>query len=169
MRSGISRGPLYHHFKDFDDLIATAHSQIYRSSVDQFTNQLLTEIKAAEDGHAAKHTFIKSLTESLEENTASQRRVRLGVLHGASSSPTLRGEIATIQEGLNRRWMQIHQICVEKGWCKLAYDSETVAILIQSTFLGRVLDDMALTQMNLQSWIQTLTGVFEHFFLDNAF
>ena len=28
-RSGISRGPLYHHFENFDDLIETAQAQIY--------------------------------------------------------------------------------------------------------------------------------------------
>lgn len=164
-RSGISRGPLYHHFRNFEELIATAHSQIYKSTVDQFTNQLLIEITRAQDVGVAKRKFVSLLTDALEANSSSQRRVKLGVLHGASSSPVLRGEIATIQEGLNQRWMQIHQICLDKGWCGSQYASESVAILMQSTLLGRVLDDMALTQMNLGSWIYALTGVFEHFFL----
>jgi len=166
IRSGISRGPLYHHFRNFEELIATAHSQIYKSTVEQFTRQLLTIISSAPDIATAKQQFTSLLTAALSESTTSQRRVRLGVLHGASSSSELRGEVASIQEGFNRRWIEIHQICIDKGWSKLRFTSESIAIIMQSSLLGRVFDDMALTQMDLGAWIFTLTGIFEFLFLD---
>ena len=168
IRSGISRGPLYHHFRNFEELIATAHSQIYKRTVEQFTEELLHEISKAKDAAIAKGQFISLLTTALQESSVSQRRIRLGALHGASSSPALRAEISAIQEDLNWRWRQIHEICISNGWCTSQFTSESVAILMQSTLLGRVLDDMTQTQIDLGAWINTLTGVFEHFFLKNA-
>jgi AcrR family transcriptional regulator len=44
-RSGITRGPLYHHFEDFDDLIQTAQVQMYKRFVYEVTEQLLHVIE----------------------------------------------------------------------------------------------------------------------------
>ena len=68
MRSGISRGPLYHHFADFDDLIETAQIQIYRGFLQQITSQLVNVIESATDLETAKsemHAFIKNRSSNL--------------------------------------------------------------------------------------------------------
>lgn len=164
-RSGITRGPLYHHFQDFGDLIAAAHSQIYRANVDELTDHLLTQIKFAKSPPEAKEIFMELLSESLRGESTAHRRVRLGVLHGANTSPQLHAKIALIQDELNERWVDIYKICVEKGWTVEDVDSRAIAIMMQATFMGSVLDDLSPSQLGLDIWVQTLARLFEYFFL----
>ena len=165
LRSGITRGPLYYHFQDFGELIATAHSQIYRAKVDELTDRLLTQIKLAESPLVAKEIFMELLSESLRSESTAQRRIRLGVLHGASASPQLQGEIVLIQEKLNERWVDIYKVCTEKGWTVEVVDSRAIAIMMQAAFMGSVLDDLSPSQLGLDIWVQTLARLFEYFFL----
>lgn len=165
LRSGITRGPLYHHFQDFDALVATAHSQIYRANVDELTDRLLTQIKIAESSSVAKEIFMELLSESLRWESVAQRRVRLGVLHGASSSAQLQEDIALIQEGLNQRWVDIYGVCVSNGWTVEDVDSRALAIMMQAALMGGVLNDLSPAQISRDIWVQTLARLFEHFFL----
>ena len=164
-RSGITRGPLYYHFQDFGELIATAHSQIFRANVDEFSEQLLNQINVAANPAVAKEIFMELLSASLKSESSAQRRVRLGVLHGASSSPQSQKEISLIQEGLNERWVDIYQVCVAKGWTVEDVDSRAIAIMMQAAFMGSVLDDLSPSQMSRDIWVQTLARLFEYFFL----
>jgi AcrR family transcriptional regulator len=113
LRSGITRGPLYHHFADFDDLIETAQIQLYKSFVLEVISQLLKVIEATDDLEGARtelHAFVEARTVKISD----------------------------------------------------------VAILMQSTFIGRVLDGMSNVQMNPREWVKVLNTLFDRFFFIGA-
>lgn len=166
-RSGISRGPLYHHFQDFSDLITAAHTQIYRQSADRFTKELSDGVILANNSDEALHTFLGSLDDLVALDSKGKRRILLGVLHDALAKAELREEISTIQESVNERWMKIYELCKERNWSVDNSDSRAVAIIMQAALLGCTLDDLSPNHIDLDIWTQTLGALFQHFFLGN--
>ena len=166
-RSGISRGPLYHHFQDFDDLISEAHTQIYKNSANHLAMGLIDGIALANTPSEALRMFLSSLNRLVAQDSSGRRRILLGVLHDALSTIKVRKEISAIQESITERWIEIHQLCIERGWASNATDSRVVAIIMQSALLGSTFDDLSPKQINQDIWIQTLSDLFQHFFLGN--
>lgn len=168
MRSGISRGPLYHHFQDFNDLISAAHTQIYRGTADAFTRELYQGVNSANNAAEALTAFMNCLKTLAETDSTSQRRVLLGVLHDAMSSPELRDEIVAIQEAVNNRWIKIHQLCKSRGWSSDKSEGRVVAIIMEAALFGSNLDDFSSDGKEREHWEQTLSELFEYFFLENG-
>ena len=163
-RSGITRGPLYHHFADFDDLIQTAQIQLYRKFVLDVTTQLLKVIEASNDLASVRrelNIFIIARSQNISYNVLRQR---VGIIHNAASMPTLSEKLNNSQETLTQEWMKAYQICLDKGWADPAMDARCVAILMQSSFIGRVLDGMSNVHMEVDEWIKVLIRLFDTFF-----
>ena len=168
LRSGITRGPLYHHFADFDDLIEAAQIQLYKSFVLEVISQLLKVIEATDDLEGARtelHAFVKARTVKISDVVLRQR---VGIIHNAASQPKLRKKLNQTQESMTQQWMKAYQICLEKGWADPTIDSRCVAILMQSAFIGRVLDGMSNVQMNPREWVKVLNTLFDRFFFIGA-
>ena len=167
-RSGITRGPLYHHFADFDDLIQTAQIQLYKNFVFDMISQLVKVIEATEDLESARkelHSFVETRSTRI---TYTMLRQRVGIIHNAASMPNLREKLNNTQETLTQEWMKAYQICLDKGWADPAMDPRFVAILMQSSFVGRVLDGMSNVQMDVNEWVKVLSRLFDCFFFVGA-
>jgi AcrR family transcriptional regulator len=167
-RSGITRGPLYHHFADFDDLIQTAQIQLYKTFVLELTSQLMKVIEATEDLESARnelHRFVEMRSTKISYTLLRQR---VGIIHNAASIPSLRERLNSTQEALTKEWMKAYQICVDKGWADSNMDPRSVAVLMQSSFIGRVLDGMSNVQMDVNEWIKVLNRLFDCFFFVGA-
>ena len=167
-RSGITRGPLYHHFVDFDHLIETAQIQIYRGVLLKITSQLVDVIESATDLESAKsemHEFIKKRSSHISQSALRQR---VGIIHNAASQPKLRERLHGIQEGITQEWMKAYQICLDKGWADPEMDSRCVSILMQSSFIGRILDEMSNIHLDPDEWIKIQIKLFDTFFFIGA-
>jgi len=164
VRSGITRGPLYHHFADFDDLIQTAQIQLYKSFAFDVISQLVKVIEATDDLENARrelHSFVENRSRRI---TYTLLRQRVGIIHNAASMLNLREKLNNTQEALTQEWMKAYQICLDKGWADPTMDPRCVAILMQSSFIGRVLDEMSSVQMDVNEWVKVLSRLFDSFF-----
>jgi len=164
VRSGITRGPLYHHFADFDDLIQTAQIQLYKSFAFDVISQLVKVIEATDDLENARrelHSFVENRSRRI---TYTLLRQRVGIIHNAASMPNLREKLNNTQEALTQEWMKAYQICLDKGWADPTMDPRCVAILMQSSFIGRVLDEISSVQMDVNEWVKVLSRLFDSFF-----
>ena len=168
LRSGISRGPLYHHFANFDELIQIAQTQIYQDYVGLLSDALMSASIALEDPMATRDEFAKIIGSSQVGNSVSLRRQRVGIVHNASSTKSFSEKLGITQEGLTQQWMKIYQISVDKGWADPSLDPRTVSILLQSTLFGRILDDISPIQMNSDAWVVTLIRLLDNFFFATA-
>jgi len=163
-RSGITRGPLYHHFADFDDLIQTAQIQLYKSFAFDVISQLVKVFEATDDLENARrelHSFVENRSRRI---TYTLLRQRVGIIHNAASMPNLREKLNNTQEALTQERMKAYQICLDKGWADPTMDPRCVAILMQSSFIGRVLDEMSSVQMDVNEWVKVLSRLFDSFF-----
>ena len=168
LRSGVSRGPLYHHFENFEDLIEVAQTQIYQDYVGEVVAALARSVIALEDPFATREEFARILQESETRNTLALRRQRVGLIHNAASIESFREKLSATQESLNLKWIQVYEVAVAKGWANPKIDSRTVAILMQAAFFGRILDDISPIQMCSEAWLRTLSHLLDSFFFCTA-
>lgn len=167
-RSGISRGPLYYHFENFEELIEVAQTQIYQDYVGEVVAALAKSAIALEDPLATREEFAHILRESEVGNTRELRRQRVGLIHNAASVKNFRQRLGATQESLNLQWIHIYQIAVDKGWAEPSIDSRSVAILMQAVFFGRILDDISPLHMESEAWLATLSILLDSFFFCTA-
>ena len=167
-RSGISRGPLYHHFENFEALIEVAQTQIYKEYVSHLVAALIRAAMELEDPMATRQEFIKILHESENGNTSAVRRIRVGVVHNAASVETFGERLGLTQESLNLQWIRIYEIAVAKGWADPQIDARTVAIMAQAIFFGRILDDISPIHIKTKSWIAAVSRFMDSFFFSTA-
>lgn len=168
LRSGISRGPLYHHFTNFDELIQIAQTQIYQDYVGLLLGALMNASISLEDPMATREEFAKIIRKSQVGNSISLQRQRAGIVHNAASTKSFSAKLGVTQESLTQQWIKIYQICIDKGWADPSLDPRTVAILMQSIFFGQVLDDISPVHMDLDAWIMTLIRLLDNFFFSTA-
>ena len=168
LRSKISRGPLYHHFENFEELIEVAQTQIYQDYVSEVVAALAKSAIALEDPLATREEFGRILKESEVENSLALRRQRIGLIHNAASIESFGEKLSTTQESLNRQWIHIYQIAVEKGWADPEIDPRAVAILMQAAFFGRILDDISPTHMGSAQWLAVLSRLLDSFFFSTS-
>jgi hypothetical protein len=91
-------------------------------------------------------------------------RQRIGIIHNAASMPVLRDKLRETQEILTHQWIDAYQICVDRGWADPTLDPRAVAVMMQSSFVGRVLDRMSTKQMDDEKWVEVLCRLFDSFF-----
>ena len=164
LRSGISRGPLYHHFANFDDLIETAQAQIYVGHISLVVNELIRIAKKTNDPYEAQmilRNFVINQAVTYSSNNYGQR---IGIIYNATFVPSLKAKLINSQEELTQQWISVYQLFVAKGWADPAIDTRGVSILMQSTFIGRVLDELSDIHMEPQVWGEVLTVLIDSFF-----
>lgn len=167
-RSGISRGSMYHHFSNFDELIQTAQWQLYQS----FSIGMIAALEQAtldvDDIEVLRENLTLMINASALERSLTLRRQCVGYFYNVSSVKSFRSRTLTSQEILNQRWIRLYQSCLDRGWADPLVDSRAFALMMQSMIVGRVIDDVSPVHVDLEAWVRIGILLVEKFCLANA-
>jgi AcrR family transcriptional regulator len=152
-RSGFSRGPMYHHFQNFDELVELAQLQLYKEYAVRVPDGFLKLLGETPDLQEVLRKLRNPITENLAENVKVFRWQRLGVFERAADSPEFRKKFWEVHEEINQKWMKIYQICLDKGWADPAINPRAFAYLMESTTLARIMDNISPEQLQAEDWV----------------
>jgi AcrR family transcriptional regulator len=158
--SGISKGSLYHHFEDFNDLLE--HALIYRFtlSVDR-SIEMLTQVLTTKN----REEFLEGIhqvtlnTQSVER--LSQRKERVIALSAAALNPRMAKSLGREQERLTQALADLFREAKERGWGNPNIDPRTAAVLVQAYTLGKIVDDFTEEHLNHDDWIKVIDDLVE--------
>ncbi len=167
IESGFSKGSLYHHYADFSDLMEAAQVRRFSNYVRETLEDLIAYVENNTDPILVRRSFHELALSEQFTDSLSFRLKRFQITYTAATNERMRQRIAPVQEELTQKWMRIYNICVERGWTKHNLDARAVSVLLQSTIIGRVVDDNATKHIDTADWIQTLIFVFDTIFFDN--
>ena len=162
--SQISKGSLYHHFEDFPDLINTTLVLRFSRYVDEVLDELLDAIEQLSEINLARMAFYDVAARVQVYNSRQMRMERIWISTFASSSPKLQAQLEQAQDKLTQRWMEIFQLCLDRGWAAQSLDPRAVAVLLQTTIVGRVVDDVASEHMDQGEWVKVLQHLLDSLF-----
>jgi AcrR family transcriptional regulator len=167
-KSGLSRGSMYHHFVNFEDLVETAQIQLYNEFIEDLVQSLKEVLTSCETIEEARAAFSVLSSTGSEHHPGNIRNQRVGVLYSAAVSHEFAKKLQHSQESLTQEWMNLYEMCVAKGWADPSIDARAVAILIQSTTLGRTIDDLSMVHMSLDAWVVVLLHLLDSFFFSKC-
>lgn len=161
--SGISKGSLYHFFRDFTDLIDQA--QIIRFA--RFVDVALGGLAAAILNTQSKEEFlvaIKQVTSSTRGNVAI-RSDWIWALGQATSRPEFREMLGAEQQRLTDGLADLVRVLQERGWFRSELDPSAISVLIQSYTIGKFVNDITPSQVEDEDWRFLLDSVIERTFM----
>ena len=159
--SKISRGSMYHHFEDFSELIEEAQVHRYAGYVDQTIvglSSILHDAKSR-DELVAQVREITRITQS--DQVKENRFERMSALARAVHSPRMKKNLGIEQERLTENIADLYRVVLEKGWGNPTLSPRTVAVLIQSYSLGKVVDDVTEEHMASDDWLNLINTILE--------
>lgn len=149
--SNISKGSLYHHFENFDELVESALINRFAASVDisiQLVGSAVNDTKSAEE-FVEKIIEVTTVTQGRERSRFRLERAR--VIGLSVNSPRLLERLEQEQDRLTTAMADVVREAQEKGWVNKTFDARTIAVFMQAYTIGRVIDDVASKDQHVDS------------------
>lgn len=158
-KSGVSKGSLYHHFADFEELLEAALVQRFSSSVDESVENISDVLHKA----TSREEFFQALgavtadTQSPERSDRRYERARAVGLAG--SNERFRVVLGLEQQRLTDAFTDIFREAQHRGWIQPDIDPHALAVFIQAYTLGRIVDDIAPNKVDPTAWVNLINRI----------
>ncbi|MEG2386807.1 MAG: TetR/AcrR family transcriptional regulator [Aurantimicrobium sp.] len=157
--SGVSKGSLYHHFEDFEDLLEAALISRFGVNVDA-TIDALAQILATVN---SREELLEALRElNIYNQDQARSSFRLERARAASltySSPRFHEALGAEQKRLTDAFTDLFIEAQNKGWMSENVDARAAAVFVQAYTVGRVVDDIAPEKVDPKAWIDLVMHV----------
>jgi AcrR family transcriptional regulator len=151
-KSGISKGSLYHHFEDFDDLIETAEVYRYAAYVDQSIH-ILTKVFQIAKNREEMIAELKQVTKFTQSpDLMPQRMDRATSISLANANPRMMKKLNLEQDRLNEALIDIFREARDRGWINKEVDLHAGAVFIQAYTLGIIINDVSGKKLDQKAW-----------------
>lgn len=151
-KSGISKGSLYHHFEDFDDLIETAQVYRYAAYVDQSIHLLTKVFQSAKNREEMVAELRKITRFTQSPDLMPQRMDRATSLSLANLNPRMMKKMNVEQDRLNEAIIDVFREARERGWINKDIDIHAGALFIQAYTFGIIINDVAGKKVEPEAW-----------------
>ena len=157
--SHISKGSLYHHFADFEELLEAALIRRFSQNVDLSVDALLNIVASSKN----RDDFIAHLSAlTADQQSPVRSRFRLERARAAGltfSSPRFHEALGLEQQRLTDAFTDVIIEAQNRGWITPEVDARAVAVFIQAFTLGRVVDDIAPEKVDPEAWVALIMRV----------
>lgn len=150
--SGVSKGSLYHHFKDFDALIETVQVRSFSEFVDEGISFLEAALGSANSRDELRANFLEVIPLAHDPGRATHRIDQARILGSSGHSVGFTQMLAREQERLRRRGEQLIAEAQGKGWVNRSLSPRALASFILGFTFGRVLDDVCEDHVRAEDW-----------------
>ena len=163
--SGISKGSLYHHFEDLNELLEAALVFRYARWVDGSIAMLIDLVASAKSRKELSDGLKKVTRVTQNPIYAHTRYERARAIALAENSPRLRQALSIEQKRLTDALTDLIEEARNKGLYSTNFDAHAGAVLVQAYTLGRIVDDFGDDHMDEDAWYQLIDLVVDRIFL----
>lgn len=161
--SKISKGSMYHHFEDFDDLIECAEVQRFSAYVDLSIQKLSQATMQSNSISDYRQQLHKVTVATQNPALAVLRMDRVSALARAGKSERFRVALGKEQQRLTDGITELVETGQDRGLVRTDVDPRAIALLIQAYTLGRVVDDVVENKVDPNKWIEVIDRIADIF------
>mgnify|MGYP003351606232 FL=1 len=162
--SGISKGSMYYHYKDWYEIIEDAICERFGRYVDrsvELCENAMNKSKTRDD----LVNFLKQVTrETQKSEQLAIRYARVQAIAMASQSDRMKKKLGAVQERLTESLEDLFREAKERGWANEGMNPRAVAVLVQAYTFGHVVDDFTPEHMEIEAWYRLIDQVVEDVF-----
>lgn len=166
--TGLTRGAVYHHFQNVDDLREHAVLATYSEGVDaniRFIRNVLATAKTFEDFRSG--VLQANLLYSENNRLREVRKLRAYALAIAGENGGLAEGLEKEQQRLTDEYVNVITAAQEKGWVRSVIEPRALAVFIQAYSFGVIVDDISGDHLSSDSWRRVIESFFENSVFDN--
>ena len=163
--SGVSKGSMYHHFEDLQELVETA--QIYRYSkwIDASIDFLTNYVAKAQTQDQLRNA-LRILTEQTQADERKDARAeRAQALAACLQNPRMAKQMGAETQRLTDAIADITEEVKNKGLFRADVNSKALATFIQAYTLGKLVNDYNPTGVAEGEWNDFIMNIVEHTFM----
>ena len=157
--SKVSKGSMYHHFVDFDDLLELAEIRRFSAYVDLSIHKLTQAIMHSNSVDELRSELHKVTLATQNPSLTILRMDRVSAIARAGKSERFQISLGKEQQRLTDGITQIVETGQDRGLVRPDLDARAIAILIQAYTLGRIVDDIVEEKVDPDKWIQLIDAV----------
>jgi AcrR family transcriptional regulator len=162
--SGVSKGSLYHHFEDFDDLLGTAMAREFSRAVQDTIDQARIGFASCESSDGLQG-LIRELHRYSQTPLMKRRRLeRIRLIVFSQGQPRLRALLAAEQTRLTDAFEELFATARANGWIRQDIAPRAAAVLVQAYTIGRLVDDIAESPLDDEAWFRMVDLLAERVF-----
>lgn len=159
-RSGLTRGAVYHHFENVDDVIGSALIASYSEGVEA-TVRYICEVLASATTFAEFRDGLFQANNNYVRNEDLRVLRRLRAFTLANSASRMSELLAVEQQRLTDEYVAVIVAATKRGWIKDTIDPLALAVFVQAYSYGVIIDDVSTTHVEPEVWAKHIEDYFE--------
>ena len=166
--SGVSKGSLYHYYRDFNDLLDRAQVARFARLVDASIAMITQVVDHATTREECYAGLVAVTAATQGPATAASRALRVWTLGQAGLRPSMRDAVGVEQQRLTDALTDLTRAGQERGWFRPDLDPTAIAVFIQAYTLGKSVDDVAPRHVDQAAWELLVNTVIATVFMGDA-
>ena len=161
-QTGLSRGAMYHHFKNVDDLRESALLAIYAEGINaniDFVRNVLSSAKNAKEFRQG--VLQANVNYTRNEQLRAVRKLRAHAMAITATAPVLRDALAAEQQRLTDEYISVISEAQSRGWVRKDLNPQALATFIQAYSFGVIVDDVGEKHIDVDEWAKLIATFFE--------
>lgn len=161
-RTGLTRGAIYHHFDNVDDLIESGLVVSYSEGLGD-TIAFVRDVLASAETFDAFRTgiFEANLIYVRNESLRAVRKLRAHTLSLADRTERMAALLASTQQQLTNEYVHAITRGQERGWVRADLDAQALAVFVQAYSFGIIIDDISETHLDPEAWARMIETFFD--------
>jgi len=153
-QTDLSRGALYHHFKNVDEIIESALLFTYAESINaniESVHNVLASAKTADEFREG--VFAANVAYAHNQQLREVRKLRAHAMATTATAEALQEALAREQQRLTNEYINVISEAQKNGWVRASLDPLALATFIQAYSFGFIVDDVSESHVNTDKWI----------------
>lgn len=160
--TGLTRGAMYHHFKNVDDLRESALLATYAEGVDANISFVRNVLASSETAKEFREGVLQANTQYTQnESLRAVRKLRAHAMAVTATASGLTEKLAHEQQRLTDEYIAVISEAQQKGWVKESVSPHALATFIQAYSFGVIVDDVSERHIEVQEWAKLIATFFE--------
>jgi AcrR family transcriptional regulator len=161
--TGLTRGAVYHHFHNVDDLVESALLATFVEGIQANLANVRNVMSSASSFDEFRSGILQAnVLYATNEGLRAVRTLRAHALATAGSGERMATALAQQQQRLTDAYIDVITEAQHKGWVRAHLSPETLAVFIQAYSFGVILDDVSERHIEPASWADLIADFFDN-------
>lgn len=165
--SGISKGSLYHHFEDFQELIEISLLYRYSKWIDATIDAMAKLLYSARTKNELRLALFDITARTQRDSLRSVRIERARIFAEADRNPRLAARLTKESERITTSIEDLIREVISRGLFKDGLSPRAVAVFIQAYSTGYIINDFVENKLEEKEWVNLINSIIDQMFIGN--